>query len=427
MRKIFNWRFLVILICLILLTTKGLAASVEELKQQSSSLSEQIRKLDQEILAVNKQLNSTKQEKQTLNSELLKLDTTRKKLLSELSLTGKKIEQANLNLIQLQNDITVKNRDIEDNKITIAEAIRQLREKEQSGLLEVFLSGQKLSEFISQTEDLNKLQSSLNNQINNLRVNKQVLETKKTAKETEKKTLDGLKTQLSGQKQVVEETKKEKDQLLTVTKNKESNYQKLLNEKLERKKSVEAEMANIEQQIKIAIDPSLLPKTGSGSLLWPLAKVIITQYFGNTSFAQTHTAVYNGKGHNGIDLGTPIGTKVMSAAAGIVKGAGDTDKTCQGASYGRWVLIEHTNGLSTLYAHLSVISVSEGQSVTAGQMIGLSGNTGYSTGPHLHFTVYASQGVKVNSLQSKVAGCGVYRLPIASYNSYLNPLDYLGK
>ena len=106
-------------------------------------------------------------------------------------------------------------------------------------------------------------------------------------------------------------------------------------------------------------------------------------------------------------------------------GAGDTDKTCQGASYGKWILIEHDNGLSTLYAHLSLIKVSEGQIVTTSQLIGYTGNTGYSTGPHLHFTVYASQGVKVGSLKSKVAGCGTYYLPLASPNSYLNPLNYL--
>jgi murein DD-endopeptidase MepM/ murein hydrolase activator NlpD len=257
-----------------------------------------------------------------------------------------------------------------------------------------------------------------------LKQNKEVLEVKKTAKETEKKTLTGLKDQLAGQKQVTEEIKKEKNQLLTVTQNKESNYQKMLADSLQRKKAVEAEMADVEQQIKIAIDPSSLPKVGSGVLLWPLTKVIITQYFGNTSFASTHTILYGGKGHNGIDLGIPIGTTVMSAAEGRVIGTGDTDKTCPRASYGKWVLIEHPNGLSTLYGHLSVIRVEEGQTVYANQPIGFSGNTGYSTGPHLHFTVYASQGVKVSSLQSKACG-GVYRIPVASYNSYLNPLAYL--
>ncbi|MFA5290953.1 MAG: M23 family metallopeptidase, partial [Candidatus Paceibacterota bacterium] len=151
----------------------------------------------------------------------------------------------------------------------------------------------------------------------------------------------------------------------------------------------------------------------------------LTQGFGNTDFAQSHQAVYNGKGHNGIDLAASIGSQVYSAEDGQVAGIGDTDKTCLGASFGKWVLIKHNNGLSTLYAHLSSIKVGSGQSVKRGEVIALSGNTGYSTGPHLHFSLYASGGVKVSSLKSQVAGCGTYTLPIASYNAYLNPLNYL--
>ncbi|HEY4508236.1 MAG TPA: M23 family metallopeptidase, partial [Candidatus Paceibacterota bacterium] len=109
---------------------------------------------------------------------------------------------------------------------------------------------------------------------------------------------------------------------------------------------------------------------------------------------------------------------------GTVKGAGNTDTVCPGASYGKWVLIEHANGLSTLYAHLSLIKVSEGQEVATGETVGYSGETGYATGPHLHFTVYATQGVRIMNRKSAVCG-GTYRMPIADLKAYLNPLKYL--
>jgi murein DD-endopeptidase MepM/ murein hydrolase activator NlpD len=115
---------------------------------------------------------------------------------------------------------------------------------------------------------------------------------------------------------------------------------------------------------------------------------------------------------------------VRAALAGTVKGVGNTDSVCPGASYGKWALIEHENGLSTLYAHFSLIKVSAGQTVNTGEIIGYSGDTGYATGPHLHFTVYATQGVRI--MQRKSAVCrGSYMMPVADLKAYLNPLSYL--
>jgi murein DD-endopeptidase MepM/ murein hydrolase activator NlpD len=154
-------------------------------------------------------------------------------------------------------------------------------------------------------------------------------------------------------------------------------------------------------------------------------KFCLTQYFGNTAFAQS--GAYNGKGHNGVDFGVPPGTKVTAALAGTVVETGNTDAVSGCLSYGKWILVRHPNGLSTLYAHLSAISVSAGQQVVTGQLLGYSGNTGYSTGPHLHFTVYASSGVNVVRLGDvkAITSCGAARVPVAGFEAYLNPLDYL--
>ncbi|MBU2109477.1 M23 family metallopeptidase, partial [Patescibacteria group bacterium] len=209
------------------------------------------------------------------------------------------------------------------------------------------------------------------------------------------------------------------------TKNKEANYKKLLADRLAKQKALEEEIRDIEDQIRIEIDPKSLPPAVSGVLKWPLDQIKITQYFGNTPFATANPQVYNGMGHNGVDFRASVGTPTKSSKEGIVIETGDTDKQCRGVSYGRWVLIEHPNNLSTLYAHLSLIKVSKGQQVNTGQIIGYSGDTGYTTGPHLHFGVFASQGVKVDQIKSKICGTMLV-LPVASRSSYLNPLSYLG-
>lgn len=89
-------------------------------------------------------------------------------------------------------------------------------------------------------------------------------------------------------------------------------------------------------------------------------------------------------GYNGIDIGTPVGSTVYAAAAGIVIISRDSGWN---GGYGEYVVIAHPNGTQTLYAHLSAASVAVGQNVAQGQVIGLSGTTGKSTGPHLHFEV----------------------------------------
>ena len=102
-------------------------------------------------------------------------------------------------------------------------------------------------------------------------------------------------------------------------------------------------MAEFESLIRVEIDPNSLPKAGSGVLSWPLDSVKLTQYFGNTPFASKNPQVYNGGGHNGIDLRASVGTPVKSAGFGTVVDSGDTDASCDGVSW-QMVLIKHNNG-----------------------------------------------------------------------------------
>jgi len=96
-------------------------------------------------------------------------------------------------------------------------------------------------------------------------------------------------------------------------------------------------------------------------------------------------------------------------------------------SYGKYVLVKHDNGLSTLVAHNSLIKVKNGQRVKRGDIIAYSGNSGYSTGPHLHFSTYATQGVQVKRLGdiSNSFYCADSVIPIIALNAYLDPYDYL--
>lgn len=112
------------------------------------------------------------------------------------------------------------------------------------------------------------------------------------------------------------------------------------------------------------------------TFIWPL-KGRLTSLFGR----RIHPIYGTPDFHTGIDFGVPVGTEVHAAAAGKVSFAG-----WQGG-YGLLVVIDHGDGLSTYYAHLSEALVEVGQFVEQGQVIALTGNTGLSTGPHLHFEI----------------------------------------
>jgi len=115
-------------------------------------------------------------------------------------------------------------------------------------------------------------------------------------------------------------------------------------------------------------------------LSYPLAQFTITQGYGPTTFALEPPLGPFKHFHTGIDLSAPLGTPVMAAADGVVVAVG------HGAiGYGNYVVIAHGGGIATLYGHLLQTNTSVGQVVARGQVIGLEGSTGYSTGPHVHF------------------------------------------
>jgi murein DD-endopeptidase MepM/ murein hydrolase activator NlpD len=139
---------------------------------------------------------------------------------------------------------------------------------------------------------------------------------------------------------------------------------------------VRAQQAELERE-RAQGRAAILPAPGGGQLLWPLHGPI-TSPFGMrlNPFGGGHTEF-----HPGIDIAVDVGTPVAAAATGRVIIAGWV------SGYGNYVAIDHGGGISTGYGHLSQIDVSTGEDVQAGQVVGMSGNTGRSTGPHLIFEV----------------------------------------
>lgn len=401
-------------------TSTELQQKIADTQKQRDALLEEQKKLQAELDVLGKQGS-------TLQGAVKSLDATRLKLTNDIKITQSKINSANLNIQSLENSIANKEDQITTHEIAIKTAIKELSEYDSHSMIVDLLNNKTFSEVWTDQGTLSDLNNRLSLEINNLQEAQLALTRQKTEKEKTKQSLVGLKTELGGQKSVVEINKANKAKLLAETKSKEVAYQKLLADNIAREKQFEADLFNFESQLKFALDPSLIPKAAPSILAWPLDKVRITQQFGKTS---SSGRLYASGTHNGVDFGASVGTPVKSVRDGVISGTGNTDTQKGCYSYGRWVLIKHDNGLSTLYAHLSASLVSIGQSVTSGQVIGYSGGmpgafgSGFSTGPHLHLGLYATQAVKIEQYTTSI-NCKGVSIPLADPRAYLDPLAYL--
>jgi murein DD-endopeptidase MepM/ murein hydrolase activator NlpD len=402
------------------------ASRVDELKSKIEERNNELQSLEKEIEEYTEQINTIAGEKRTLQSTIKELELTERKLNTDIKVTEGSIANTNLTLEKLEIEITTKEEEIDRAEGGLEKSIRTIQELDSQTFIESFLAEETLSSLWEKIDLLKQFQVGLKSNLDNLKSLKDVYESRRGEQRQEKSNLVSLKDQLTGQHRVVASNKREKDTLLDIKENDEVAYQRLLQEKQRLYEEFQRELHDFEAQLQIELDPNAVPDAGD-LFSWPLDSVIITQNFGGTEFAARNPHVYGRPFHNGTDFGTPTGSRIYAPLGGIVAGSGDTDVFPSCLSYGKWILINHQNGLSTLYAHLSHINVSREQTITRGQVIGLSGNTGYSTGPHLHFTVYQSEGVRIvrlGDVKTKT-NCAQAEIPVAPLDAYLDPLQYL--
>jgi murein DD-endopeptidase MepM/ murein hydrolase activator NlpD len=410
-----------IILCTAFSTQVLFAATIDELRDRIQDGNQKIEELTKEIESLSGQLNLTAKQSQTLANTLKQLELTKKKLAADIALTSQRIKSAGSTIEELIQDISVTETSIQTSTDIIADNIRLISEKENESLLENLLKHKTISDAWDYVSTLTDIEGDMRLRLLDLRDERADLSVKKDTLEGQKKNLEGYQKNLSDQKKVADYNSSETNKLLSSTKNRQAEYEKQLALKKAQRDAFEKELFEYESQLKIAIDPSSIPTERSGVLAWPLDNIFITQYFGKTSSSKR---LYTSGTHNGIDFRAVIGTPVKATLSGVIQATGNTDTVYGCSSYGKWILLRHANGLSSLYGHLSVISVKAGDSVVTGDRIGYSGNTGYSTGPHLHLTVLASQGVRVEKFANS-KNCKNVVLPLADVKAYLDPSAYL--
>lgn len=357
---------------------------------QKESLEDQLDAIKAKIKAYNQIINLKERQGATLSDQIKSLEAQANKLELEIELNKRKIDDLQGNITSLSSRIAEKESLINSQKQMLVELVRMYYSDYSGVTATLIFSTDETASYLNQESWSTQMNDKLGNLLDSVKTLRDSLAGERASLEEKKKVSDELHAQLTARNDYLENTKDNKEYLLTKTQAEITKYDNLVDELQKQREEIENEIEELESG---KVDQlSGMPSFKKGLLAYPLKKFTISQGYGKTKFSKT--AYKSGK-HNGIDFAAPTGTALYAAASGKVIGTGNLGKY----AYGKWVAIDHGNGLVTLYGHMNSISVSKGSKVDQGSKIGTLGSTGYSTGPHVHFTVFAANSYEL--VQSK--------------------------
>ena len=341
------------------------------------------------------QQSSVQSEAQAYISQIAALDTQISEYETKLSTLKTSQEDINTKIegfqSELQNSAQLFN-SAEDVYLT---RVRAIYENGIPSVFEILVSSNGISDFFSKLGVYTSILEYDQNIIDNMKSQKEYVDYLKAEIDDAKLSLEAISYDVEKSTEALENVRAQKQTKVSELQASASKLKQVENELNEEKAAANSALA--------AAIEAARPKYGGGgnntytstTFIWPTTSSYITAGFGTYyvwGFAQQH---------NGVDVGVGIGTPVYAAATGTViiatvvtsnpYGYGGPSKTswsaANGYGYGNYIAIEHPDGKITIYGHLSSVAVNVGQVVVQGQVIGYSGSTGNSSGPHLHFEV----------------------------------------
>lgn len=346
------------------------------------------------------QISNAKKERDTLKSAKTDLESLKKQLESSKSDLNKYISQIDSSLTDIQTKIDSLNTQISEKENQIEKTQAELEEAERiqqaqyeamkkrikfmyergdTIYIELLIEAGSFSEMLNKAEYIERLSSYDRNKLNEYITTTELISLTKEALEEEKATLDEAKASREEEQDNLESLLSQKSAELKTVQADISDKEAAIAAYDAEIKAENAAIAALEKEV--AADKAELYnryKYDGGMFTWPCPSYTrISDDYG----MRMHPTLGVQKMHNGIDLAAPGGSAILAAYAGTVVAASYE------ASMGNYVMINHGDGLYTVYMHCSALYVSKGQDVSAGTKIAAVGSTGRSTGNHLHFGV----------------------------------------
>ena len=354
-------------------------ADIDKLENKSDSLANEKAALEKKLSQLSKDKSAALERKKLLDQ---RIDV----VISEIANTEELIANYELLIAQREEELADAEQEEADQYELFCRRVRAMEERGNISYWSVLFDASSFSDMLSNLDWINEIMSSDQRVIDNLKAAQADISTRKAELETNKTSAENAKRDLVSKQSDLTKQYAEAEALVYEIQNNQSEYKEVLAE-------IDAEEERIRKEI-IAMSKKLAEQQAAdaakaGGYIWPTDSKYITSTVGG----RESPGGIGSTNHKGTDIGRVGYTSPIYASK-----AGTVIVSQYSSSYGHYVVISHGSGNTTLYAHMSSRKVKVGDVVKQGQTIGISGSTGNSTGPHLHFEIMEN-GVIINPLK----------------------------
>ncbi len=374
---------------------RAFAAPSDDIQKEIDALKEKEDELNRQADELQDQLDDNYATATSYAEEKERLDQETTLLLQQIDNTGDQIKEYNNLIAQRQAEVQA----LQDDYLALtdryAKRMRTMQETGDVTLWEVVFRAESFSDMLARSVMVEEVSRADREMMDEVRKSAQSVQDKKLELAQERGALEAKKLELAEKQDELAALRAKTDEILIHLNEEKQDIGQDLQSVEEMKDELVKQIAEQEVKYRAAVEKELEEKRrqeaennggtvppSTGGFIFPLDRsgyAYMTSPYGYR--VHPISGVY--KLHNGADLAAYQGTKIYASRSGVV-----TTAAYNAGGYGNYVVINHGDGYSTLYGHMTHYCVSAGQYVSQGEVIGYVGSTGNSTGPHLHFTVY---------------------------------------
>lgn len=365
-------RILSICLCAALAFTSifaGMTFAADEDKAAAAALEKELREVNKKLADTQKLLKSGKQKDKELTSEINAIEKNIQNAETQIGKLNANIRNTEGQITRKTQELQVKQAEIDERKGTMHERLRVMYKNSDLGLLQILLGSSSFTDLLTNMDVVQRIYQHDLDMIDFMKTDYAALNTEKVKLQNLKASLATQKLAVGEKQNALEEDKQEFATLRQEVRQDNSELAKDIDSFNDDANALTSQIAEL-----MSKDEAY----AGGGMAWPSPGYKkITSPFGN----RMHPILKVNKMHTGVDISVPKGNKIVAANAGTVIMA------AWYGGYGNAVIIDHGGGIATLYGHNTSLKVKKGDKVTKGQQVAVSGSTGRSTGPHLHFEV----------------------------------------